>query len=187
MIYCNLSGLMANKKVNISDVARDTQISRTTLTSLYYNNCKGVQLDTADTLCKYFNVTMDRLFMHTKYDFNIEIEEASPRTIDYSAPPDAFYATVRIDVKTGNLIRTCYVGAAAYITLRDKSVLCDISLQYFDDSREERTYLERSFNAVGDVIKEHLFNLIVARLTERVSEGMPQGFTLDADVTNELW
>lgn len=71
MILCNLKNLLTEKGTNISRVARDTGISRTTLTSLYNNACQGVQLDTVNTLCKYLNIGIENLFLFSKYDFKI--------------------------------------------------------------------------------------------------------------------
>jgi len=62
MIRCNLAVLLAERHVKISSVSADTGISRTTLTSLYKNASKGVQLSTVDTLCRYLNVEVGDLF-----------------------------------------------------------------------------------------------------------------------------
>lgn len=54
MIKSNLSILLAKQKLKISDVSRETGISRTTLTALYYEHGKGVQFETLRILCNYF-------------------------------------------------------------------------------------------------------------------------------------
>lgn len=58
MIRCNLARLMGDKKIKISDLARDTGINRGTLTRLYYETAERVELDVLDTLCGYFSVTV---------------------------------------------------------------------------------------------------------------------------------
>ncbi len=56
MIKSNLSVLMAKRKCrNIVKISADTGISRTTLTSLYYDKSMGIQFETLDKLCKYFD------------------------------------------------------------------------------------------------------------------------------------
>ena len=56
MIKSNLSVLMAKRKCrNIVKISTDTGISRTTLTSLYYDKSMGIQFETLDKLCKYFD------------------------------------------------------------------------------------------------------------------------------------
>lgn len=71
MILCNLSNVLAEKRSNISKVSRDTHISRTTLTSLYNNNCQGIQFDTVNTLCQYFDIEPSQLFLYSKYDIRV--------------------------------------------------------------------------------------------------------------------
>ncbi|MGM9578985.1 MAG: helix-turn-helix domain-containing protein [Evtepia sp.] len=71
MLVCTLSVLMAERGLKISDVSRETGISRTTLTSLSNNNCTGVQLETMNTLCRYLNVQPGELFSFEPVDVDI--------------------------------------------------------------------------------------------------------------------
>ena len=61
MIHCNLNVLLAQRNLKISDVHKDTGISRTTLTSLAYGHAKGIQFDTLSTLCDYLHVDASEL------------------------------------------------------------------------------------------------------------------------------
>lgn len=56
MIKCHLSRLLGERKLKISDIARETGINRVTLTRLYYETSERVDLDVLDQLCKYFDV-----------------------------------------------------------------------------------------------------------------------------------
>ena len=62
MIHCNLSVLLAERRIRISKVAADTGISRTTLTALAQNDSKGIQLNTLNTLCIYLGISPGELF-----------------------------------------------------------------------------------------------------------------------------
>lgn len=67
MIRCRLSALMGERKIlKLSDVAHATGINRNTLTSLYYDRAIRIELSVADTLCKYFNCTMQDLFEYSE-------------------------------------------------------------------------------------------------------------------------
>ncbi len=55
MVKSNLSTLLGTKRIRISDVARDTKISRTTLTALYYDKGEAVSFRVLETLCNYLN------------------------------------------------------------------------------------------------------------------------------------
>ncbi len=66
MIRCRLSTLMGERKIlKLSEVAQATGINRNTLTSLYYDRAVRIELSVADTLCQYFNCTMQDLFEYT--------------------------------------------------------------------------------------------------------------------------
>lgn len=62
MIKCHLSKLMGERKLKISDVARDTGLHRNTVTLLYQETATRVDLDAIDALCKYFEVSVGDLF-----------------------------------------------------------------------------------------------------------------------------
>lgn len=65
MIKCHLSRLMGERKLKISDVARDTGLHRNTITLLYQETATRVDLDAIDALCRYFNVGVADLFEFT--------------------------------------------------------------------------------------------------------------------------
>lgn len=62
MIKCHLSRLMGERKLKISDVARDTGLHRNTITLLYQETANRVDIDALNTLCKYFGVNVGDLF-----------------------------------------------------------------------------------------------------------------------------
>ncbi|MGB9791485.1 MAG: helix-turn-helix domain-containing protein [Thermacetogeniaceae bacterium] len=53
-IKSRLHMLMAEKKMNMSDLARETGISRTTIWSLYHDKSTKIDFNTLDALCRYF-------------------------------------------------------------------------------------------------------------------------------------
>ena len=63
MILCNLSVLMAERGLKIADVYEKTGISKTTLMALSENKGKGVQFETVDKLCNFFEVTPAEFFL----------------------------------------------------------------------------------------------------------------------------
>ena len=58
MIRCHFARLMGERKLKISDVARDTGINRGTLTRLYYETAERIELEVLDQLCNYFGVEL---------------------------------------------------------------------------------------------------------------------------------
>ncbi|AZG74501.1 helix-turn-helix transcriptional regulator [Shewanella inventionis] len=61
MLKCNLSRILGEKRLKVSDVARDTDINRGTITRLYNDTATRVELDVIETLCKYLNVEIGEL------------------------------------------------------------------------------------------------------------------------------
>ena len=62
MIRNNFSVALAKRLLKISAIARDTGISRTTLTDLYYRRTKQVDLDTLERLCAYLDCSIEEIF-----------------------------------------------------------------------------------------------------------------------------
>ena len=62
MIKCHLSKLLGEKKLKISDVARDTGINRGTITRLYQETAVRVEFDVVEKLCVYLNCGVQDLF-----------------------------------------------------------------------------------------------------------------------------
>ncbi|EGS66570.1 helix-turn-helix domain-containing protein [Shewanella algae] len=61
MIRCHLARLMGERKMRISDVMRETGLSRTTVTLLYKETALKVDLEALDKLCDLFNCDIHEL------------------------------------------------------------------------------------------------------------------------------
>lgn len=57
-----LRELLAERNVSITQVHKDTGLSRPTLNAIKYGRSKGIQLETIDVLCNYFKITPSELF-----------------------------------------------------------------------------------------------------------------------------
>ena len=61
MIRCHLARLMGERKMRISDVMRETGLSRTTVTLLYKETALKVDLEAIDKLCDLFDCEIQDL------------------------------------------------------------------------------------------------------------------------------
>ncbi len=61
MIKCHLSRLMGERKLKISDVARETGLHRNSITLLYDETAVRVDLEAIDKLCALFGVEVGEL------------------------------------------------------------------------------------------------------------------------------
>ena len=57
----NMRVLLAKRREKVSDVAKMTGISKSTLTALYYERAKSPTIDTLQRVADYLGVTIDEL------------------------------------------------------------------------------------------------------------------------------
>ncbi len=62
MIKCHLSRILGEKRLKITDVARETEINRGTITRLYHEKAERIELDVIETLCRYLDCGIADLF-----------------------------------------------------------------------------------------------------------------------------
>lgn len=131
MIKCNLAVLLAERGLKMSDIINETKLAKNTIRSLYYNEAKGIQFSTLETICDYLSVDIDEFLEKTQFSITIddvykiddrlykmslsihtekeefveeiEIEEEYPTRADHE---DEMCYSFKIPRKTFNTIRT---------------------------------------------------------------------------------
>lgn len=58
MIKCHLSRILGEKRMSIKEVHEKTGLSRNTISNIYNEKAKMIDLDTLDKLCKLFSCTV---------------------------------------------------------------------------------------------------------------------------------
>ena len=58
MIKCHLNRLMAERRMNIADVIRETGLKRTMLTLMYKGEVQRLDMEALDELCRLFNCSV---------------------------------------------------------------------------------------------------------------------------------
>jgi len=66
MVKCHLSRLLGERRLKISDVARDTGINRGTLTRMYHETAERVELSVVSALCAYLNCEVSDLLEYVR-------------------------------------------------------------------------------------------------------------------------
>ncbi|MDU7066727.1 MAG: helix-turn-helix transcriptional regulator [Clostridium perfringens] len=66
MINNKFSMLLGKKLIKISEISRETGISRTTLTSLYYKKSTKISFDVLDKLCDYLECSINDIIEFEK-------------------------------------------------------------------------------------------------------------------------
>lgn len=94
--------MLAERKQKMTKVSSNTGISRTTLTALTSNRCRGIQFDTLNTLCNYLDITPSDLLYFYPIDIqqiNIDVSEINLNNHVYSKELEG---TIDITVKAKN-------------------------------------------------------------------------------------
>ncbi|MCD2257111.1 helix-turn-helix domain-containing protein [Agrilactobacillus fermenti] len=58
----HLSRFVGEQRISITQLSKETGISRNTLTSIYYDRNSMIKFDVIEKLCDYFQVPMHELF-----------------------------------------------------------------------------------------------------------------------------
>lgn len=83
MIRCNLARMMGEHKMRISDVARETGLSRVTITLLYKETAQKVDLDAIERLCTMFDCEVgDLLELQSCEDSRLSRQGTESRNAD---------------------------------------------------------------------------------------------------------
>ncbi|MBO5449306.1 MAG: helix-turn-helix transcriptional regulator [Ruminococcus sp.] len=178
MIYCNLSGLIAEKHINISVLSKETDISRTTLTSLYYNNFKGIQTETLNSLCKYFEISADKLLVFSKYDISVELTDG--KVIDFQNKPKRTDNTICFNISFGKIQRKCRVYCGLYFDWHSGYVYIEPDVLYYvsetnpqndreKDIADNNAFFKKVFSGLPVEIKNYVLNMVQNLITNHIN------------------
>lgn len=103
MIINRLAVLLAQKKIKITQIAKDTGLSRTTLTTLSQNQSKRIDNETLNSLCNYLRITPDDFFEYTPLDFDVKVNiENITEKIDPNDGVNELSAVIQLILKINN-------------------------------------------------------------------------------------
>ncbi|RYL29677.1 helix-turn-helix domain-containing protein [Acinetobacter piscicola] len=74
MIVCNLPILLAERRMKVADVVRETGMSKTTLHKLYNGQSTRIDFETIEKLCLLLDVDVGELLKLQKIDSNSKAE-----------------------------------------------------------------------------------------------------------------
>lgn len=68
ILKLNLRVLLAERNLKMTDVIKDTGISKTAIRAIFHETSKGIQFDTLQTLCEYLNCGVEELLIIERKD-----------------------------------------------------------------------------------------------------------------------
>ncbi len=148
MIIIKLSEILGRKKLKISDVIRETGVTRPTLTSLYYGKGNGISFDTLNKLCRYLSITPGNLVHFLNLDIsNVSIQFDDTVDVDTTDEDTEYISNARftgiISFSFPKNLSFSFSGTLSSSYPHDFSLSLEFNITqkvfktYFDDDSEE--------------------------------------------------
>ncbi|MGE7954963.1 helix-turn-helix domain-containing protein [Lysinibacillus xylanilyticus] len=103
MIRNRLAALMAERGLKITRVAKDTGISRNTITAISQNDSEMMRMETINTLCKYLGVTPSEFYEYEPLDIDFFVEINFCRYSLQERPTDSFITENYLSITTADI------------------------------------------------------------------------------------
>lgn len=172
MILSNLSEIMGKRKLKMSKIISDTGISRPTLTALYYNYGKGINFDTLNSLCNYFDLQPGDFF--TFYDLEIlgiEINYDTNCTGDVIVTKDGTKEEVISDIYFSGSISLSKKASVNSVKYTFSGYLDVISYENYGLHMSWNCTRENYFNIAPNDALEYMDNQIIETLIDKFPGG----------------
>lgn len=178
MIRCNLAILLAERNLKLTKVAKDTNISRTTLTYLSYNYSKGIQYDTLNTLCQYLHVTPNELISYVPTDIRVITIHRDQDLLD-----------IDLDITHNGITKQCNLYGHVYAYLDDPSKsktnfpeLLDIVIGLWDpidntDIERENEFIISAFNSLPVSFRSDIEDQLINEIIQTFVDEYPDSDT----------
>jgi len=159
MIINNLSKIIGSKKLKITTISNKTGITRPTLTSLYYDNSKGITLDVLNKLCEALSVSPSDIFTYYPVDIDkIDIEIRPPVPENCGKIKEISF-TGKITFKQKQFKNICFNGAFVFNETWDVF--------------EVTTHIEKYLLTFSAAVKEHMEDLLYGELGDLLLKYVP--------------
>lgn len=68
MIKSNLSKILGERRIKMSQLSRETGLAINTIAAIYYGRCKQIQFETINKVCRSLNIGIGDLFEYIPDD-----------------------------------------------------------------------------------------------------------------------
>lgn len=155
MIRNRLAVLLAERGLKITRVAKDTGISRNTITTTAQNDSEMIRLETINTLCNYLGVTPSEFFDYEPidFDFSIYVNKLSFRYSDDFAGDNSGDGLIEIsnidldlimDVKKHQQVKSfelkCSLSSEKTFYLHENQPPIEVDIE-FENDEEKKAYI----------------------------------------------
>lgn len=174
MIKNRLAELLAQRQLKITKVAKDTGISRNTITATAQNDGTMIKLETIDILCNYLGVTPSEFFEFIPVLFDINVMTTNLE-LDYHR--DSAYTLVGFDAVTYTsdiFLDITYHGKKTEFSLECQASLAKSNIHevIFDIHFTSQQELEM-FQNLSAKINSYMFS---SKIAKTLSESLLKDF-----------
>ncbi|QPQ29973.1 helix-turn-helix domain-containing protein [Lysinibacillus sp. JNUCC 51] len=181
MIRNRLAALMAERGLKITRVAKDTGISRNTITSISQNDSEMMRMETINTLCKYLGVTPCEFYEYEPIDFEFSVFLNS---FNYYLDRDFVYSYINvnnIDIEVildvdklpqkQSFDLKCSLFTSKKMALDEPDSPIQVNIE-FEDYTEKNTFINEIYNKINNSFRQDIYknlkNVLVNELKERI-------------------
>lgn len=201
MIRNRLAELLSERQLKITKVAKDTGISRNTITSTSQNDTKMIQYETIDTLCQYLGITPNDFFDYIpiKYSLNCDTIKFNYSKTRSQNKPDfvvidtlKYTFALKIDIETSSLKKSFeFEGKFEVENLDDPAFETEIDVSVEFKNNEEYEEFKKMFYDKASAGHKTLFNkevreCIIKAHENALEEEIEESFYLLIDIKDYL-
>ncbi|MBC2037944.1 helix-turn-helix transcriptional regulator [Listeria cossartiae subsp. cayugensis] len=178
MIRNRLSVLIAERNLKISRVAKDTGISRSTVTAIAQNDSKMIQIDTIDILCRYLEVAPEDFFEYSPINFDVSIYTNEFKIEDFLINYEItdFKFELFIDIEKGATKQTISLSGGlnkrCFFSIEENDAL-DLELIY-DQIDEEIMFRDVIFESLSKPFKLQFIDRFESAIANEVKRKFAQ-------------
>lgn len=174
MVISLLSKLLDEHNLSVLKLSKSINISRPTLTALINNTSKGIQFDTLDKLCRFFNVPINKiLLLFDVTDCSVSVPDLTSDVL----PVDKHVYSAIIKISDYELSALCTISSNG----NDITVEVEPRTRFISEDTE---YLLNVLNTVGikQQLIEHLENEFYKYIENSFDKVLPDNYSINVSI-----
>jgi len=191
MIRNRLAALMGERGLKITRVAKDTGISRNSITSISQNDSEMMRMETVNTLCKYLGVTPCEFFEYEPIDIDFSVYINNLDYLITDQLTDAFTSVdfiqisiVDVDVimdvnknqQTESFDLHCSLIENVKFCLSDPGNFdygIDLEIEFENDA-EKNDFVDEIYNKINSSFHQDVYQSLINKLNNEMREFLLQ-------------
>ncbi|PWA12079.1 hypothetical protein DCC39_07460 [Pueribacillus theae] len=198
MIRNRLAVLLAERGLKITRVAKDTGISRNTITATAQNDSEMIRLETINTLCKYLSITPCEFFEYEPVDLNFSAYVNKVNLTGSVSNDEIRIEEINIDLfmdvkesrNTSSVDLHCSLEKVFefdLIPFGDNIIPLKIE---FDNDKEKENFIKEIFNHISPSFQKDIYNDITSalkgELVKKLKEEAKDSFVIESIMENSF-